>query len=172
MKGWKLKELREQKKYSQTNFAQKIGMNRTFLSQIESGEAKIPRKYIEKVCDALDITEYQLLTDNLGDIEGKSSKERVERKINKDYLGHAMEIVDSITDASDLTTSDRVELLESTYNMVYDFFENKMSSGDLEEELENLKQKNEKELRKLKQKNERDEKVKQSFFKFLKKNNP
>ena len=60
MKGEKIKLFREQLGSSQTDFAKKIGMNRSFLSQIESGEAKIPKKYIGKICEVFDVTEAQI----------------------------------------------------------------------------------------------------------------
>lgn len=78
--------------------------------------------------------------------------------LNKEYLGYAMEIVDSATDASDLTKNERVTLLHHTYAMVSEFFEKKMSTEDLETKLQ-----------KLKKDTEIDVQMKQGFLKTMEK---
>ncbi len=144
MKGEKIKLFREQLGSSQTDFAKKIGMNRSFLSQIESGEAKIPKKYIGKICEVFDVTEAQIF-----DYEENHS-------INKEYLIYAIEIIDEIYDSSELSKSERAELLERVYEMVREFFAKKLSPEEMEIE-----------FRKLKKESEKQEKVKQGFFKII-----
>ena len=144
MKGEKIKLFREQLGCSQTDFAKKIGMNRSFLSQIESGEAKIPSKYIGKICEIFDVAEAQIF----GYEENHS--------INKEYLIYAIEIIDEIYDSSELSKPERAELLERVYEMVREFFAKKLSPEDMEIE-----------FRKLKKESEKQEKVKQGFFKII-----
>ncbi len=144
MKGEKIKIFREQLGCSQTDFAKKIGMNRSFLSQIESGEAKIPNKYISKICEVFDVTETKVFN------------REESHSINKEHLIYAMEIIDEVYESSELSKLERAELLERVYEMVREFFAKKLSPKEMEEEFQ-----------KLKKESERQEKVKQGFFKII-----
>ena len=48
MKGDRFKELYKERGYNQTNFAKEIGMNRSFLSQVESEAEKLQKKYVKE----------------------------------------------------------------------------------------------------------------------------
>ncbi len=146
MKDNKLKELRENQGYSQVELAEKVGLNRSYLSQIESGMKRIPRKYLQKICETLNVTEAQLL-----------GYEEVKR-IDNDVLGYAIDIVDSITDASDMTKNERVEMLGRVYSMVQDVLERKLTPEQLEEEVQ-----------KLQKEAENTEKINKGFIEFCKK---
>ncbi len=150
MKGDRFKELYKERGFNQTSFAKEIGMNRSFLSQVESGAEKLPKKYVKKICAVLNIEEDQL-----------SQIFQNDKKINpfnKEYLEYTIDIVDSITDASDLSKSERLELLDRVYAMVNEFFAKGKTLQELEEE-----------LNKLRKENEENEKVKKSLFEFIKK---
>lgn len=136
----KIKEIREKRGYTQTDFAKKIGMNRSFLSQVESGQEKVPNKYRERICQELGASEEELYG---------TSESYV---IKDEYLEYSMEIIDSITDASDLSKEERIKILSEVYKMVWNFFENELQ-----------KQKNE--FEKLK----KETRIKEGFFKFLEK---
>lgn len=51
--GLKLKQIRNEKRMSQEEFAWTIGVHRTYLGQIERAEKNITLKNIEKICIAL-----------------------------------------------------------------------------------------------------------------------
>ena len=143
----KLRELRKNACLSQTDFAQKIGMNRSFLCQIENGEAKLPNQYMNKIAEVLNLDKDELL-------------ERLEYKedsaISKDYLLLAIEIIDSIYDSSELSREERADLLEKVYNMVREFFAKKLSPEEMHQEFLRIKEENDKQ-----------EKLKQGFFKAI-----
>jgi transcriptional regulator with XRE-family HTH domain len=134
LKANKLKELREQKGYSQTEFAKEIGLSRSFLAQIESGKGKLPEKYIEKTCLLLHATEDEIF--------GYSEI----KKIDDEILANAVEIIDSVVDASDLTKKQRLILIERAYHMINEVVEKNLSPEQLETEVQKLKQDAEKEL--------------------------
>ncbi len=144
MIGGKVKLFREQLGYSQTDFAKKIGMNRSFLSQIESGEAKIPKRYISKICEIFDVTESQIT----------GSEES--HPLNKEYLVYAMEIIDEIYGSSTLLPAERAELVNRVYEIVRGFFAKKLSPEEMELELQ-----------KLKKESEKQERVQQEIFKII-----
>ena len=118
---------------------------------MEAGKVKLPKKRLKKICELLDVTIDQLLGD-------EKSVEENKDPINREYLAYSMEIADSITDASDLSKSERVELLESIYKMVHNFFEKKLTEKELDEEISRLKKES-----------VRDVKIKQNFFKLIEK---
>lgn len=144
MIGGKVKSFREQLGCSQTDFAKKIGMNRSFLSQVESGEAKIPKRYISKICEIFDVTEAQIT----------GSEES--HPLNKEYLVYAMEIIDEIYGSSTLPPAERAELVNRVYEIVRGFFAKKLSPEEMELELQ-----------KLKKESEKQERVQQEIFKII-----
>lgn len=54
--GQRIKELRNKKGFSQEKFALQIGMDRTYLASVESGNRNISICNIKKIADGLDIT--------------------------------------------------------------------------------------------------------------------
>lgn len=54
--GQRIKELRNKKGLSQEKFALQIGMDRTYLASVESGNRNISICNIKKIADGLDIT--------------------------------------------------------------------------------------------------------------------
>jgi len=55
-----LRELREQKHFTQKDLADKIGSDQTFISKIEIGERRVDIIELKYICDALemDLTEF------------------------------------------------------------------------------------------------------------------
>lgn len=58
--GQRIRQLRLEKKMSQEDFAELIGVHRTYLGQIERVEKNITIKNIEKICTALKIDPKEL----------------------------------------------------------------------------------------------------------------
>lgn len=54
--GNRIKQLREQKKYSQNYLADIAGISQTHLRRVELGTADITVGHLQLVCDALDIS--------------------------------------------------------------------------------------------------------------------
>jgi len=146
----KLKELRKQKGYSQAELAEGVKMNRSFLAQIESGKAKMPQNYVEKLCVFLNVSEEEL------------SDEPETKKIDGSILTYAIEIIDSVTDASDLTKKQRLNLIHHAYQMIEEVFEKKLTTEQIEQDVEKIKQEVQKEVFE-------NQERKNSIFKILKK---
>jgi len=53
--GNKVRELRKQKKFSQEELAQKTGLHRTYISDIERGNRNVSLENIKKIANALDV---------------------------------------------------------------------------------------------------------------------
>jgi transcriptional regulator with XRE-family HTH domain len=53
--GFKLREIRQQKKVSQEKLAQLASLHRTYVSSVERGERNISLVNIEKLADALGV---------------------------------------------------------------------------------------------------------------------
>lgn len=146
----KLKEIRKRKNCGQTALAEKIGIDRSFLAQVEAGTRKIPEKYVQRLCIVLDIDKDELF--GVSEIE----------KIDVVLLKYAIEIIDATTDASDLTENQRLNLLKHSYKMVKEVFEKKLSNKQLEEEVNRLKQEIDKEIFEIQEQ-------KRNIFNFFKK---
>ena len=58
--GLKIKHIRQSLNLSQEEFAQRIGIHRTYLGQIERAEKSMSIKNIEKICKALNIEPKEL----------------------------------------------------------------------------------------------------------------
>lgn len=58
--GLKIRQIRNEKRMSQEEFAWTIGVHRTYLGQIERAEKNITLKNIEKICVALGIDPKEL----------------------------------------------------------------------------------------------------------------
>ena len=54
--GLKVKELRQQKNFSQEKLALKSGLHRTYISDIERGSRNVSLKNIEKISKALGVS--------------------------------------------------------------------------------------------------------------------
>ena len=146
----RVKEIRTEKSCSQTDLAEKIGIDRSFLAHIESGERKIPKRYVDKLCIVLNVS--------VDDLFGHSEVERIDDSI----LSSAIEIVDSVVDASDLTENQRLNLLKHTYKMVKEALEREMTNEQLEDEVNKLKHELDKEVSDIKER-------KKNIFNFFKK---
>lgn len=125
----RVKELRSARNISQTDLAEKIVMNRSWLSQIESGARKIPEKFVEKLCVFFDI-----------EVDELFGGDAVAERIDEVVLQYAIEIVSSSVDTSDLTENQRVNLVRNAYKMVKEVFEKKLTNAQLEEEVRKTKQ--------------------------------
>lgn len=53
--GKRVRQLRKQKKFSQEELAQKAGLHRTYISDIERGNRNVSLENIKKIADALDV---------------------------------------------------------------------------------------------------------------------
>lgn len=135
MKFENLKILRQEKGYSQLQLAKKLGIKQSFLSQIEAGKAKLPDRYMEKICLLLDIS-----IDKLNE----------EKEIDDVLLEISVDIIDSIIDASDITKQERLNLLQHTYAMVEESYTKNQSIEDLEKEVTALKKNINKEVEEIK----------------------
>lgn len=62
--GTNLKKYRTQKELSQEKFAEKCGLHRTYISDIECFRRSIALENIQRIADALDIETYKLFVDN------------------------------------------------------------------------------------------------------------
>ena len=54
--GARVRELRKGKGYSQETFAERCGLDRTYIGGIERGERNVALRNIETIAKALDIT--------------------------------------------------------------------------------------------------------------------
>lgn len=55
--GYRIKELRVKKlKVSQENFARSLGVDRTYLSRVESGRQNITVNTLSEICDKLEVS--------------------------------------------------------------------------------------------------------------------
>lgn len=59
--GSKVRKEREKRGYSQEDFAELVGVHRTYIGMIERAEKNITLKNIEKIAKALNITVSKLL---------------------------------------------------------------------------------------------------------------
>lgn len=62
--GTNLKKYRTQNGLSQEKFAEKCGLHRTYISDIECFRRSISLENIQRIADALDIKTYQLFIDS------------------------------------------------------------------------------------------------------------
>ncbi len=120
-----LKKLREKKGFGQTEFARMVGLGQVFLSRIELGKAKLPLKYVEKICEALGVTRDELFAEPA-------------MEFNREYMEIAFDIVDPIN-SKDLSREIRISLLETAYNLVKDFLDKNLTVEQLEDELIKLR---------------------------------
>ena len=58
--GLKIKELRKQKKYSQEQLANLASINKSYISQIETGKTKVSLEIINKLAKAFEMEIDQL----------------------------------------------------------------------------------------------------------------
>lgn len=62
--GTNLKKYRTQKGLSQEKFAEKCGLHRTYINDIECFRRSIALENIQRIADALEIETYQLFIDS------------------------------------------------------------------------------------------------------------
>ena len=53
--GFNIRSLRERQKHSQTQFAKMVGVNRSYLNQIEQGKMNASVDVLVKIADGLDV---------------------------------------------------------------------------------------------------------------------
>lgn len=58
--GLKIREIRNSMNLSQEDFAEKVGLHRTYIGQVERAEKNITLKNIHKICYALKIDPKEL----------------------------------------------------------------------------------------------------------------
>ena len=58
--GIKIREIRNSLNWSQESFAEKVGLHRTYIGQVERAEKNITLKNIHKICCALKIDPKEL----------------------------------------------------------------------------------------------------------------
>ena len=74
--GLKVKLLRQRKRMSQQELADKVGYtNKGMISQVESGKVNITMDKLSKMAKALDIPIYELMKEDLSFLEGKGRPE-------------------------------------------------------------------------------------------------
>ena len=61
--GTNLRKFRTQKEYSQEKFAERCGLHRTYISDIECFQRNVSLENIQKIAEALEIKTYMLLVD-------------------------------------------------------------------------------------------------------------
>ncbi|PEV43616.1 hypothetical protein COK37_23480 [Bacillus thuringiensis] len=71
--GYRIKKLREERKWSQLEFAEKMGINNSVLSRIESGKRPIEDSLINKAADIFNVSTDYLLgrTNDLNKLDKK-----------------------------------------------------------------------------------------------------
>lgn len=62
--GTNLKKYRKQKGLSQEKFAEKCGLHRTYISDIECFKRSISLENIQRIADAFEIETYKLFVEN------------------------------------------------------------------------------------------------------------
>ena len=62
--GRRIKEIRKQKKIPQEKLAERCGLHRTYISDIECFRRSISLDNIQKIADALKLETYKLFIDN------------------------------------------------------------------------------------------------------------
>ena len=61
--GTNLRKFRTQKEYSQEKFAERCGLHRTYISDIECFQRNVSLENIQKIAEALEIKSYMLLVE-------------------------------------------------------------------------------------------------------------
>ena len=107
----RIKELRKRKGYTQTELAQKVNVNRAYLSLLESGKKNLKRKLIDALCRELECKESDLL------------EKEINYEMKDEYVEYAMEIVDNATRGMEIDQKEKAEILGQTYKRIYDFLE-------------------------------------------------
>lgn len=59
--GKRVREMRKSKGISQERLAEMAGIDRSYMGNIERGEKNVTLKKAYEICDALEVTIYQLL---------------------------------------------------------------------------------------------------------------
>lgn len=119
----KIKEIRELRGLDRKDLAPKIPITVAMLGCLENGTRSLTEKYINKISEILNCTKSQLLGEQ--PIEGLEKNKESEKKyvIKEEYISASIDIIDSITDAEELTKEERVEILGKVYKLVHDFYE-------------------------------------------------
>lgn len=121
----KLAELRKEKGYTQTQFAEKLGMNRSLLAKIEVGIKKVPEIYFDKIFYLLGTTDIEEIPQD--------------NDIDDELLEISIDIIDSILDPSDISKEERLDLLYRVYDLVEEVSIKNISTEELEAEVREIK---------------------------------
>ena len=62
--GQKVKQLRQEKNWTQENLAEKTGLHRTYIGSIERNERNVSILNIERIAEAFGLTASELLNDD------------------------------------------------------------------------------------------------------------
>jgi transcriptional regulator with XRE-family HTH domain len=84
--GMRIQRLREKRGWSQIDLANKVGINNSVMSRIESGKRKIRADELQKIAAVLEVTPDQLL----GDVSSKN------RTISENKKRRIMELYDQL----------------------------------------------------------------------------
>ena len=153
-----LKKIREFRRLKQRQLAQKIlppdassdkiKSLAVTISQLELGKKKWREDYLDIIAKALDCSRLHLLgekdVDTLINPPGPGLHVVSENQypINDEYIRYAMEIVDDLVDAEELTKEGRVEILSEVYKVVYDFYEKNHNDEEYKKFIREIEKKN------------------------------
>lgn len=133
MSGKNLEKFRKAKGYPHAiDFAKEIGMHRSNLSRIESGKEQIPRKYVKRICEVLNITEDQLFDTGISD------------DLEKELIRCSLAIVGKvISDPTELTEEERLEYTTHAYTTLKSLLKKNMDQSqiDIDDSLRQLSKK-------------------------------
>lgn len=85
-----LKNIRQKKKMTVTEFADRVGINKSTVSRYENGSRKIPMEDIAKFASVLGVTPQELLLDNVQHEKPKTKIETIAAHIDDDVTEEQM----------------------------------------------------------------------------------
>ena len=116
-----LKQIRESKNIKAEAIAEAIGKTPQLIWKFERGDGSLSVDSLIKIARFLNVSTDYILT-------GKEPQpEKTEYPIKKELLSYAMDIVDEAfrNELEELSKSERIDLIDSVYNLVYEHFENR-----------------------------------------------
>jgi len=85
----KIKKLRKEKKWLQTELSEKVGIHKTHISRLESGEFLPSIKVVKKIAEVFEVSTDYLLKDEMDNFEVK---------IKDKSLGERIRLIDNLAD--------------------------------------------------------------------------
>lgn len=150
-----LTKIRELRRLSQRELAEMIAPPEKLtsvtqtISYLERGKRKWREDWLENISEALQCSKLQLLGEEPVETLMDSNDPRRLRVVAKNeypikdqYIRYAMEIVDDLVDAEELTKEGRVEVVSEIYKEIYDFFENNHSKEEYDKFIKAIETKN------------------------------